>query len=418
MSILAGSYADTILNTDEIPQRDLNIESKHRSNPLNWNGQFSPQLVEVLLNKYASRETVIFDPFLGSGTVLFEAGQSNLTAYGTEINPAAISLSQTYRFINVAIEKRRLIIQKIDDLIKSKFSESTWFFDNSKSHLEDKALKFGLLDLLIIPDDRLEYQILETLITLLDYYQDSLSLHKVFSIWHKLKAHIINLPYSTNIIDIFHADARKTPLQDKTIDLVITSPPYINVFNYHQQYRASMESLNWDLLTVAKSEFGSNRKHRGNRFFTVTQFCLDIAQTFQELFRICRHNGRLIFVVGRESTIRGTRFFNGELVTEVACRALNYNLLLRQERVFVNRFGKKIVEDILHFSPPQFPPSENFLQITKSVARDVLNSTYDSISTDVIKADIRSALENLEKIKPSPLFDLSQACKALTIKEI
>ena len=91
MSLLTGIYAETPLNTSEIPQADLDIVIKSRSNPLRWNGQFSPQLVQVLLNTYATPGSVLFDPFLGSGTVLLEAGLAGLSASGTEINPAAVT---------------------------------------------------------------------------------------------------------------------------------------------------------------------------------------------------------------------------------------------------------------------------------------------------------------------------------------
>jgi len=80
MSLLAGIYAETPLNTSEMPQADLNIANKSRSNPLRWNGQFSPQLVQVLLSTYATPGSVLFDPFLGSGTVLLEAGLAGLSA--------------------------------------------------------------------------------------------------------------------------------------------------------------------------------------------------------------------------------------------------------------------------------------------------------------------------------------------------
>jgi len=114
--------------------------------------------------------------------------------------------------------------------------------------------------------------------------------------WSKLSKVVRELPYSSQPIDIFHTDARQVPCPPSSVDLVITSPPYINVFNYHQPYRKSIESLNWNVLQVAKSEIGSNRKPRSNRFLTVIQFCLDIAQTLHELARVCRANGGLIFV--------------------------------------------------------------------------------------------------------------------------
>ena len=79
-----------------IAKEKLNITEKIRSNLFSWRGQFSPQLVEVILDAYCSPNSVILDPFVGSGTVLLEAGIFEFEAYGFEINPAACILSKTY----------------------------------------------------------------------------------------------------------------------------------------------------------------------------------------------------------------------------------------------------------------------------------------------------------------------------------
>ena len=413
MSLLAGIYAETPLNTSEIPQADLNIVNKSRSNPLRWNGQFSPQLVQVLLDHYAAPGSVLFDPFLGSGTVLLEAGLAGLSASGTEINPAAVTLAQTYKCINVPVEIRRVHVREISKLLQREFLQALPLFQDpgQKPDRQDaEAIKSRLVALLLAVEERLQYQLLESLVVLLDFYQPNLSADKVFTVWKKFTRLVLGLPFSQQPIEIFHADARETPLPDSSVDLVLTSPPYINVLNYHQQYRASMEALSWNLLRVARSEIGSNRKHRGNRFLTVIQFCLDIAQTFNEMVRVCRSDGRLIFVVGRESTVRGTPFFNGEIVAEVAHRALDFDLILRQERVFLNRFGQSIFEDILHFSPPTSSPGKLFLEPARKVAQDVLDATH-SVVSDGAKEGIESALASIDKVRPSPIFNLSKVCQ-------
>lgn len=58
--------------TTPIPQALLDIEEKTRSNLFAWRGQFSPQLIEILLSAYCPPDSVVLDPFAGSGTVLFE----------------------------------------------------------------------------------------------------------------------------------------------------------------------------------------------------------------------------------------------------------------------------------------------------------------------------------------------------------
>jgi hypothetical protein len=405
--MVSSDFLKIPLNTTEIPQSRLNIENKTRSNPLKWNGQFSPQLIEVLLDTYASKKCKIFDPFLGSGTVLLEAGMMGLSAIGTEVNPAAFLLARTYTFINIHPDELKNIITKISRIIDDRFPKP--LFAPVISH-SDGTIRESLQSILLQRDGQLEENLFQSLIVLLDLYRKDLNEQKIDRIWRKLSKHILDLPYSTEPINVFNADARSTPLDSNWADLVITSPPYINVFNYHQQYRTSLEFLNYDLLAVAKSEIGSNRKHRGNRFLTVIQYCLDMAYVFQELKRISCPNAHWILVVGRESSVRGVPFYNGELVTEVAQHVIGYNLILKQERCFKNRFGQNIFEDILHFRVSDKNEQPLSLHLVRNLAGIALEKAYQSASGDT-KENIRQAIDQIEKVLPSPILDLQSILK-------
>ena len=62
-----------------IPQASLDLANKFRTSLFPWRGQFSPELVELFLNRYSQDSSVILDPFAGSGTTLFEAARKGLT---------------------------------------------------------------------------------------------------------------------------------------------------------------------------------------------------------------------------------------------------------------------------------------------------------------------------------------------------
>src|SRR3982751_4482842 len=109
-----GVYACTPLDKRGIGQNELNIATKLRSNPLPWGGQFTPQLVEVLLGRYGRRGGSVLDPFAGSGTALAEAACLGMTAVGAEINPAAIALAGLYQFINIPAENRGRYIALVE----------------------------------------------------------------------------------------------------------------------------------------------------------------------------------------------------------------------------------------------------------------------------------------------------------------
>src|SRR5262249_15078594 len=225
---------------------------------------------------------------------------------------------------------------------------------------------------------------------------------KVFSTWANLKAKMLSLPETGSSVRLLNCDARRLPLPAGEADFVVTSPPYINVFNYHQQYRRSAEALGWDLLRVARSELGSNRKHRGNRFLTVIQYCLDMANVLRELKRVCKAGSRVIVIVGRESNVRKTRFFNGEIMATLAVRCVGFSIISRQERFFMNRFGGRIYEDILHLEVAKGGNTK--MEDPRAVAREVLDEAQTR-APDESLGDLQAAMQLADEVQGSPLYD-------------
>lgn len=398
-----SSLATIPLNTTDIPQSQLNIENKDRSNLFPWNGQFSPQFVEALLNAYSIPHAVVLDPFAGSGTVPYEAGHKGLRAFAGEINPAAYLMARTYQFVNVLPVQREPILTELDDALCRRFSTGLPLFSNQNGPQAEEEIKGTLVAVLAELNDPRAIELLQTLIVRLDFYQAGLNQDRVVAMWEKLRSLVSKLPYSPEPITVLNCDARALPLAAASVDLVITSPPYINVFNYHQQYRASTEALGWDLLTVAKSEFGSNRKHRGNRFLTVIQYCLDLTEALLRLAVVCKPSARVIFVVGRESSVRGTPFLNGDLVNRLGQRCAGFKVGTRQERVFQNKYGAQIYEDILHFTEPSRVKGEPMAE-ARVIAQEVLGDALATAASEV-KGDIEAAIGRISQMYPSPLFD-------------
>lgn len=334
-----------------LPQKILNIENKLRSNLFAWRGQFSPQLVEALLEAYAGPSTVILDPFMGSGTVLVESARQGHVVYGVEINPAAYSIARLYEFCSLPSDIRRQDLAEAEGALKPVLDSNLPLLSND--HFSTVNLP-KLAASNINPRVRALMEAVIVLVNTSDETQKS-SLYR--QRWHELKKTVLSLPVSEKPVRAFLGDARQIELPDKAVDLVISSPPYINVFNYHHNYRCPVEALGWKPLVVARSEIGSNRKFRQNRYLTVIQYCIDMALVLAELRRLGKDSLRVVLVVGRESNVQKTPFFNGEIVESLATQITGFQTVLKQERVFVNRFGQSIFEDLLHLEPRSQPNS-------------------------------------------------------------
>jgi hypothetical protein len=136
-------------------------------------------------------------------------------------------------------------------------------------------------------------------------------------------------------------DARKLDIKDGSIDLVVTSPPYLNAIDY---MRCSKFSLVWmgnnvgelrqiraeSVGTEASSEQASgadwvrslikrlrlnpplSRRHHAQ----LAQYVWDIGRALSEVSRVLRASGRAVYVVG-DCTVRGTFICNSSIITAV-----------------------------------------------------------------------------------------------------
>lgn len=68
-----------------IPKRDKS--GKHKNI---YHGNFIPQIPNQLIQRYTKKDETIFEPFMGSGTTLFECEKLNRKYIGIDINPKMI----------------------------------------------------------------------------------------------------------------------------------------------------------------------------------------------------------------------------------------------------------------------------------------------------------------------------------------
>lgn len=393
-----------------LPAPTLNIEAKSRSNLFPWRGQFSPQLVEALLRAYAAPGSVVLDPFMGSGTVLVEAARLGLTAHGYEVNPAAYLLARVYELCLLTPAERRRLLDGAETVLAhtrpAAFELPLFRTRATPLHYSESGS-----DLVRASPDPQIQMLLDALVVLAN--EDSAPDHSYASKWSLIREIVTHLPFSATPVHPTLGDARALRLGDGVIDFVLSSPPYINVFNYHHNSRTGIESLGWKPLVVARSEIGSNRKFRQNRFLTVVQYCMDMALALAELGRVCNPGARIILILGRESNVHKTAFYNGRIVERLATEVIGLHLHLKQERVFLNRFGQRIYEDLLHLSPmpDPSPPQKGIIESARRLGKDILSDAIDRTPSDR-QHYLRDAIAQAGQINESPILKLAEAIGA------
>lgn len=137
-------------------------------------------------------------------------------------------------------------------------------------------------------------------------------------------------------------DARDLPLRRESVDLVLTSPPYLNAIDY---VRCSKFSLVWmghsiaDLRILRRESIGAetgkncsshdqdvinivNDLHLKPRLIPrdekiLVQYITDMRSALKEVARVLSPGGKAIYVIG-ENTIRGTYIRNTVIMTALA----------------------------------------------------------------------------------------------------
>jgi SAM-dependent methyltransferase len=141
---------------------------------------------------------------------------------------------------------------------------------------------------------------------------------------------------------IQNGDARRLEVRSNSIDLILTSPPYLNAIDY---MRCSKFSLVWmgynvgELGRIRTASVGSEAgspEARDDPFVrqiiaalhlrpnlsarheaVLAHYIEDIRQSIQEAARVLIPGGKAVYVVG-ENTVRGTYIPNSRIVTAVA----------------------------------------------------------------------------------------------------
>ncbi len=147
---------------------------------------------------------------------------------------------------------------------------------------------------------------------------------------------------NTQKIIIKKGDARKLPLSNNSIDMIITSPPYLNAIDYLRGHKLSLVWMGHkisELRTVRSGNVGTEislkseisndfiakiigsltgtKKVLGRTSFMVAQYVKDMDLVMGEMKRVLKKNGKLVMVVGN-STIKDIIIENSKAISLLA----------------------------------------------------------------------------------------------------
>lgn len=331
--------------------------------------KFIPQLARRLIETYSEPNDMVLDPFCGCGTTLVESAVAKRYSYGADINPIAIMMTkakaQHLDPADLELAFHQIQCEAAPLFAASKVSPpkneriAYWF---KKEQIKDLSRLLNAIQNLSDADTRLFF---------LCGFSNIL---KNCSIWSQ-KSNKPTRDLNKKIPDVMRTfnrqirmmmrgnaafrslmegqtrparaecrDSRWLPLEEGSVDLVVTSPPYVTSYEYGDLHQLSMlwlEGLT-DLRGFREQFIGSSLKRlesgiEESQRFTHSSIASDIGRKLQckdgktassamkyfesmyeiwlELHRVVRMGGKVCIVIGN-TRLKGVEIKNAEVFAE------------------------------------------------------------------------------------------------------
>jgi hypothetical protein len=296
--------------------------------------RYPSQIPATLIGSLTAPGETVLDPFLGSGTSIVEAQQLCRSSIGIELNPIAALMSRAK-----TIPREANAISKMIDKIKLAALQNTrryavpltvqtekWY--TPRTILSLRRLKFSVEELKgdvrliaeaafsaillgVCRETRHWGYVCDNTAPKMDYERD------VFEEFEKALDGFTraysqrdeywklggSLPQPIPAAQVLEGDSTRLleTIQPKSVQLIVTSPPYFGVADYVKAQRLSLEWQEKDIEVLRQQEIGARSKRR--RLTAAEEYISDCALVFKR----CRHvlaDGRACAVIFGESANR------------------------------------------------------------------------------------------------------------------
>jgi len=309
----------------DLPERER-TKHVHRLHP--YLGKFIPQLVEIFLRKFRPR--FVCDPFCGSGTALVEALALGIDSVGCDISAFNCLLARvkTQKYDLATLEKEvEEVLSSLDLMPEDKVLEHSRMAAKATEYLRTwfhrKALARLLAYKSLIGDKRYSdlFKIVlcraarsSRLTTHFDldfprapqvkpYYcykhrrtceptDDAFQFLRRYTVDSFKRVSEFAQVRPSARVSVIHGDARAVDFPSP-LDMVITSPPYVGLIDYHEQHRYAYELLR--LGNNEHREIGPASQGASKR--AIARYTFEIVDALQNVGRKLKKNGVMMIIV-------------------------------------------------------------------------------------------------------------------------
>jgi DNA modification methylase len=241
--------------------------------------KFPPQIPHLFIEALTHPEQTVLDPMMGSGTTILEACRMGRSAIGFDIDPLALMLCQTkvspldiekvleYKYTvlktasELATEQQEGLRRSVAERLDSKTQDFVGYWFSPETQVELEALRQAIS---AIPEERTRSFFELSLSAIIITKSGGVSLardlahtrpHKdieksprsaLLEFRKRLDKNVRSLQELNHVIPnararLQYANAQSMPLEDNSIDLIVTSPPYAaNAIDYMRAHKFSL----------------------------------------------------------------------------------------------------------------------------------------------------------------------------------
>jgi hypothetical protein len=105
---------------------------------------------------------------------------------------------------------------------------------------------------------------------------------------------------------ILQDDARNLSLSDESVDLIVTSPPYIGVIDYVLANRMMYLWMGWPLDADRSQEIGARFKRKRTKARMTAEYFSEMAASWREFRRVLRPGAHCAVIIGESRAFPGT----------------------------------------------------------------------------------------------------------------
>ncbi len=308
--------------------------SGHSIHEISYRACYKPQLPKFFIERLTRKNDVVYDPFLGRGTTLIEANLLGRKVVGNDVNP----LSEILTAPRLAPPNIFEIKQRLDEIHLPKvfcddsellvfFSPQTlseilawreYFAERRQNDEFDKADAWiemvtcnrltghskGFFSVYTLPPNQAtsvksQQRINEKREQTPEYRNTKEIIYRKS---HQLLREKLPPNYGKNPFQINVGSADSTPeIENETVDLIVTSPPFLDVVNYRQD--------NWLRMWFAKNEIKENSCWQ---IKNLDEWLTKMKSSLREFYRVLKSSGAIAFEVGEVH--KGNLLLENEIV--------------------------------------------------------------------------------------------------------